>query len=166
MGHLPRWLEERGDVRLGTVTPPSTSSLSGVVMSGSNGEVNPATVPGGVFTVVVSSSLPRFGSGGKHCNSTCREEKYDVQVRKQALVGGLVGGFMLLFGAGCGIWVVWLWRRKRKRGKEGENGGTGGDGGSGGYVMQDVGEVGAKTEREGSEEEERGRGRANILEDT
>ncbi|PVH83356.1 hypothetical protein DL98DRAFT_569805 [Cadophora sp. DSE1049] len=129
LGHLPRWLEEGGEVRLGTVTPMVTSSSTGRVPFGSNGEVNPATIPGGVFTVIVSSSLPRFGEGGgKHCNSTCRAEKYEAQERKQILAGGLVGGFYGAFwggvwGLGClglekegyeeeggrGWW--WRWRR-------------------------------------------------------
>ena len=162
LGHLPRWLGEGGEVILGTVTPPGTSSSSGVVTSGSSGEVNPATVPGGVFTVIISSSLPRFEGGGKHCNSTCREEKYDSQVRRQALAGGLIGGFMVLFGVGCGVWVVCLWKRKKRRRKHGEDG-SGSGSGSDGYVMQDVGLVGGKTEREETDEPERQRPRGTTL---
>lgn len=160
LGRLPRWLGEGGEVLLGTVTPPGTSSSSGVVRSGSSGEVNPATIPGGVFTIIVSSSLPRLGDGGKYCNSTCREEKYDAQVRRQALAGWLLGGFMVLFVVGCGVWVVCLWKRKKRRRKHGkDSSGSGGDG----YVMQDVGVVGGKTEREETDEQESQRPRVTTL---
>lgn len=155
-------------MRLGIVSPPSVTSSSGngIGPSGSNGEVNPATIPGGVFTVIVSSTLPRFsGEGGENeCNSTCRVEKYEAQVRRQILAGGLVGGFMVLFGAGFGIWLVWAWRSKVRRRREEENGRAGSDG----FVMQDVGGAEGKTEMDGSEQGERGtgRGRALSLDDT
>lgn len=117
-------------MRYGTVTPDGLGSLSkGVgaggepgVSEGGGGGLNPATLPGGVFTVVVSSYLPGFGGGGdRFCNATCRVERYEAQVGKQVLAGGLVGGFMVLGLVGFGVWVCWAWRRKvgRRRGEEG-----------------------------------------------
>ncbi|KAG4433011.1 hypothetical protein IFR05_011494, partial [Cadophora sp. M221] len=106
LGHLPRWLGEGGVVRYGTVTP----GMSGTSSKGPGGEsgvggggLNPATVPGGVFTVVVSSYLPGFG-GDKLCNATCRAVRYEAQVKKQVLAGGLVGGFMVLGLLAFGAW--------------------------------------------------------------
>lgn len=81
------------------------------------GSVNAATVPGGLFTAIISSYAPGLVGG---CNSTCRAENYEKQVRKQVVAGTTVGVCMVVVLVVFGVRVVWAWRRKVRRRWEGE----------------------------------------------
>ncbi len=137
--------------------------------------MNPGTVPGGTFTVIV----PVDGGEGQGCNATCQKEAregYEKVERKRVLAAGIGGACMVLVALGFVGWVVWAWRRKRRRRREDDNGDGGrgiGEGIGGGFVMRDVGANGANSAKgEGKAESGREDGDGRVrprtpsLEDT